>query len=904
MGTALHEPRNYRAIMLSSTFNDLQGHRQNAIEGISKLGYLPNVMEHKGAHSDGDVIESSMAMVRDSVAYVGVISFRYGQTPVDPGRNPDGLSITELEFNEAMRLGRPIVLFIMSEEHLVRKRDVEVDPDKCKKLDNFRERAKCMRADKQVHRVYEQFESLERFSAMVAIALGNLARSLERLRVETPTDIPEAGGAITNVPINVPRHFVGREADLSAIDAALRSADGRVAIAALHGLRGVGKTTLAAAYAAQHRDDYRATWWVRAETESTIGADLVGLGVRLNWVSPTEKEQAALGTVLDRLRDQGDRILLIYDNVTNANQLRKFLIRGSKAHVIVTSNAPVWRDLASPVEIEVWPKEIGAEYLIGRTGQDEERNLASRLSEALGGLPLAHAQAASYCEDVGIALSEYLGRFERATMKFLEDSAYAPADYHPEHASEHKDRLTVASTFRLAIEQAAERHPAAKPLIVRAALLAAEPIPLFLFSEAPEIFGDELPAPLAGDSVDKVIMALRAVALVDRESIPDERDPLTTTDCIRLHRLVRQVARAQCEGEARARVQRAMIQALAKVYPAKALSDPKSWSRARRLDALAMPLVEDSTTFAGIEQSACSLLDRLALFRQGSLAAYSQARPLFQRALNIRETVLGPEHPDTARSFNNLGDLFNAQGDSTRALSHYERALAIRRKVLGGNHADTAESLNNIGYQLQMKGDFVNARSYYDQALTIRETVLGRDHPDTALSLNNIGYLLRTQRRLGEAREYYERALAIKELALGPNDPGTALSQNNLGYLLLLQRDLAGARSLFEKAVSSYKMALGPDHPDTARALDNLGAVLRRQNDVEGALPCCKEALAILEKSLGREHPDTLASARNTERVLRDLGRIEEADRLNEQYTMGETKLSRIARWFSQMTGN
>src|SRR5262249_51062087 len=85
-----------------------------------------------------------------------------------------------------------------------------------------------------------------------------------------PTPIPssikvQAGNyyAVSNIPITVPRHFLGRDDDLAAIDAALASDNGRAAITALHGLRGVGKTTLAAAYAERHRGDFRATWWIR-----------------------------------------------------------------------------------------------------------------------------------------------------------------------------------------------------------------------------------------------------------------------------------------------------------------------------------------------------------------------------------------------------------------------------------------------------------------------------------------------------------------------------------------------------------------------------------------------------------------------------------------------------------------
>jgi hypothetical protein len=102
---------------------------------------------------------------------------------------------------------------------------------------------------------------------------------------------------LSNIPVAVPLHFLGRDDALEAIDAALNRYEGRVAIAALHGLRGVGKTTLAAAYAERHRGGYRATWWIRSRTESTLRADLVALGVRLGWVAAGEKEELALDKV-------------------------------------------------------------------------------------------------------------------------------------------------------------------------------------------------------------------------------------------------------------------------------------------------------------------------------------------------------------------------------------------------------------------------------------------------------------------------------------------------------------------------------------------------------------------------------------------------------------------------------
>jgi hypothetical protein len=390
--------------------------------------------------------------------------------------------------------------------------------------------------------------------------------------------------AVSNIPIRVPMHFMGRDDALAAIETALARYEGRVAITALHGLRGVGKTTLAVAFAERHRGDYRATWWIRAQTETGMRADLVALGVRLGWVGTEDKDEPALAAVMERLRHEGEGILLIFDNTIDAGELRPYLPRGGAARVLVTSNAHAWRGVAEPVEIRLWPKEIGADYLVGRIGREEQRAAAETLSEALGGLPLAHEQAAAYCERLDISLAEYRRRFEAAPARMLDDKRHAPADYH--------DGLTVAKTFGLAIEEAAKLHPAAGPLIVHAALLAPEPIPLFLFAEARKKLGEPLASAFVGDGLDEAVAALRTFALLNRETIADERDPAITTETIRLHRLVREVAAARWDGKPREDALRALLEAVAVVYPGaeEVFTHPKTWPRARRLDALALAL--------------------------------------------------------------------------------------------------------------------------------------------------------------------------------------------------------------------------------------------------------------------------------------------------------------------------
>ena len=120
-------PRQYLGVMVSSTFTDLEQHRAALIKAIKGQGLTDVAMENDSAKPDVDVIDSSLQMVQDAAAYIGVISRKYGQTPLCPKRNPAKLSITELEFNEAQRLERPILLFIMGDNHPVREADVETN---------------------------------------------------------------------------------------------------------------------------------------------------------------------------------------------------------------------------------------------------------------------------------------------------------------------------------------------------------------------------------------------------------------------------------------------------------------------------------------------------------------------------------------------------------------------------------------------------------------------------------------------------------------------------------------------------------------------------------------------------------------------------------------------------------
>jgi tetratricopeptide (TPR) repeat protein len=76
--------------------------------------------------------------------------------------------------------------------------------------------------------------------------------------------------------------------------------------------------------------------------------------------------------------------------------------------------------------------------------------------------------------------------------------------------------------------------------------------------------------------------------------------------------------------------------------------------------------------------------------------AHERAKPLLERALDIWEKALGPNHPDVAAALNNLAGLYRAQGAYERARPLFERALAVWEKALGPEHPDTKTARRNL----------------------------------------------------------------------------------------------------------------------------------------------------------------------------------------------------------------
>jgi tetratricopeptide (TPR) repeat protein len=630
--------------------------------------------------------------------------------------------------------------------------------------------------------------------------------------------------------------FTGRADELDRLDAILMhdkpAAVTQVSVgrAAVQGMGGVGKTSLAIEYAHRFRGLYAGVCWCPAETRTGLLSALAGLAVTLGAATAEEADvEKAAKAALRRLAEQRATWLIVYDNVPEPKDIAE-LLPSPGARVLITSRFSDWSELATEVSLDVLPHAEAVNFLQSRTDRSDPVG-ANTLAEALGFLPLALDHAAAYCKRTQMQFGDYA---EKATS--LINAAPRGVGY----------PRSVAATFDLAITQAVTQCPAAEALMAYLAHCAPERIPMTLVEGAVEDEAERWEA----------LAALAEVSLVKPDPFDDATPAMT------VHRLVLTVARARSEanGSARGAVGQLIARLLAS-YPGDGYSNPQSWP-------LCAKLTPHLLAWRGPEDASVSeLLGRAGTHFLGR-AAYSQAAPLLRDALTMGEKVLGPEHPLTATNLNNLGRLLYDQGDLSGARPLYERALAIHEKVLGPEHPLTAGCLNNLALLLRGQSDFAGAQQLFERVLAIGEKSLGPEHRLTAMSLNNLALALRDRGDFAGARQLFERALAIGEKSLGPEHRLTATSLNNLAAVLCDQGDLAGARALHERALAVHEKVFGPEHPATANSLNNLAFLLQAQGDLAGARPLYERALAIREKVLGPEHPDTANSLSNLASLL------------------------------------
>jgi CHAT domain-containing protein/tetratricopeptide (TPR) repeat protein len=280
----------------------------------------------------------------------------------------------------------------------------------------------------------------------------------------------------------------------------------------------------------------------------------------------------------------------------------------------------------------------------------------------------------------------------------------------------------------------------------------------------------------------------------------------------------------------------------------------------------------------GHQNLATSLNNLGSLYQaQGELGT---AEPLFKDALEMRKRLFKGDHPAVADSLNNLGFLYQAQGRLGAAERHYKDALEMRKRLFKGDHPAVAVSLNNLGLLYQAQGRLGAAEPLYKDSLEMRKRLFKGDHPDLARGLSNLGFLYQAQGKLGAAEPLFKDALEMRKRLFKGDHPAVAVSLNNLGFVYQAQERLGDAETLFKDALTMRKRLFKGDHPELIYSLNNLAFVYQAQGRRDAAEPLYKDALDMCRRLYKGDHPELARSLNSLGFLYWGQGKFRDAEPL------------------------
>jgi hypothetical protein len=621
---------------------------------------------------------------------------------------------------------------------------------------------------------------------------------------------PRPPGASLPVVWNVPRRnpdFTGRDGMLNRLHDELRGGS-RVAVQALHGMGGVGKTQLALEYAHRFAGEYDIVWWIPAENPELIGDHLAALAQDedLRLVPAGSATPVAVRALHRHLRRAG-RWLLVFDNAEDPEELAPWLPEGP-GHLLITSRNPAWTGVARAVSVDVFTRPESKALFHAHLTQLDDAD-ANRLADALGDLPLAVGQAMNLLAETRLPVATYLSDLAGHTAELMREGR-PPAGY-PD---------SLAATVTLAAERLGAADPAAGHLLYLCAWLSPEPIPADLFTASPDLLPEGL-----GELARRPVTFGRVTAKLGRYGLAQ----LTDTGPV-LHRLVQAVLR-DIDPEPSAR--RTVLERLLVAAEPSDTIEPRWWPRWSVLLPHLLALDPATTRDRNFRYTVCEAVAYLT-FR-------GDARTAMPLAEKLREAWIGQLGPDDESALaitHNLAAVYSQLGYHQRSRDLSQDTLIRTRRLLGDDHPSTTVAMGSLALDLHRLGMFEKARELNEEGLARHRQALGDDHLQTLnLALNLVANLLALG-QLERARELGEETLGRIRRVVGDDHPYTVTAGMGLADVLNAQGEHHRAQELGEDMLARCLRMLGVEHPATRLAAFGLAESLKAQghDDEAGAL--------------------------------------------------------------------
>ena len=664
--------------------------------------------------------------------------------------------------------------------------------------------------------------------------------------------------------------FVKRQEQDKLVEAVFARSEPRTV---LTGMRGSGKTQLAAAVATRCEEEgWLLVAWIHAASRKEILAGLYEFALRIGIDAPKNIPlEVIVRRLLDRLRSaEAAERLFVFDNVENPDDLKDLIPEGAGVRTLITTTRRLdWDGLGClRLAVGAFDREQSVSLLCERTG-DTRREAADRIADALGDLPVAITQAAATAQQGGYSLSGYLDRLSHHPLESrisrLEGTHYPDAV-----------GIALLMAYEQVLEQLRTKHPQqeriAVSLLDALSLLAASGVPTHWLLK---LDGDS-------DAVRDILSFLKSAAIFQKSSDGDK----TIIHWLQGH-----------------------------VYRETYLNDQKKLGEARRcaatlLGGIDVDRLEDGEqrrdeTHHLIEQflSVTSQDYSHSLFSEPRVSSKlaetlhdATSLGMSQLALGLTDSVtqacdvLGPHHPDTLASRNNLAGTYRDAGRLDKAIALYEQTLGDSVRVLGSDHPDALTARNTLAGAYRAAGRLDEAIALYEQVFSGRRRVLGPDHRSTLTARDNLADTYWEAGRIDEAITLKEQILADAMRIMGPDSPGASAARLNLAATYRDAGRLDEAIIVHKQILDDVTRIMGLDHPDTFTARNQIASAYRDAGRLDDAVPLFERNLTDFTRLAGPHHPHTLASRGTLAGAYRDAERLDEAISLFEQNLEDRTR--------------
>ncbi|KAH8654542.1 hypothetical protein BGZ60DRAFT_568352 [Tricladium varicosporioides] len=577
-------------------------------------------------------------------------------------------------------------------------------------MDNFRclvIRGICDYADSHKNKIWQPYAAATA-AAFTRVLLGFIG---EQEVIKTPVPFKP----LRVLPFGRNKDFVGRQFHLNRLITILYTEETQEDCqrVALVGLGGVGKTQIAleCAFQLQSISPTCSVFWVRASDRTSFDNAFREIGQQLKIPGLEDDKADVKQLVKTRLSQESTgKWLMIIDNADNfeifyhhdqdseSSALSEYLPSSALGAILFTTRdreAATRYASSNVINIDEMDDRESRE-LLQRSLQKKQlindKRGTTKLLEWLVNLPLAIMQAAAYLNAKGSTIAEYLRIYEESSdnvikllSKDFEDVRRYPDVKNP-----------VATTWLISFQQIQDRDPLAADYMAFMSCIKEQDIPRDLLPPASEFDKSE------------ALGALKAFGFIK------ERVNGTSYD---IHRLVYTAMQNWLilKNKWRSWNEKSLRQ-ISKSFPWPQYKNRVIW-------IIYLPhAYYITTTFNNLlsrTKETEELLGRL-LYKLGACSnikgQYREAETMYRQTLQLKEKVLGTEHPDTLASMMGLANSLGQQGKYTEADTIFRQTLQLQEKVLGTEHPDTLMSMNNHANLLRQQGKFADAEAIYQRA--------------------------------------------------------------------------------------------------------------------------------------------------------------------------------------------